>query len=111
MDTMTALADPVRRQVVELLADEERTAGEIGERFAIAQPSMSRHLRVLREAGVVSVRADGNRRIYSLNPRPLEEIEGWAARHLEKWHRKFDRLGSYLDQMGAAELDAKNRGT
>ena len=104
---MTALADPVRRQVVELLADDERSAGEIGERFEIAQPSMSRHLRVLRESGLVTVRVEANRRIYSLNPRPLEEVEDWAGRHVRAWKRKFDRLGAHLDQMEAAELDAK----
>ncbi len=100
---MAVLADPTRRQVVELLADHERSAGEIGERFAIAQPSMSRHLRVLREAGIVSVRTDGSRRIYTLNPRPLEEIESWASRQLAMWHEKFDRLGRHLDEMETAE--------
>jgi DNA-binding transcriptional ArsR family regulator len=103
MDTMTAVADPIRRQVIELLARGERSAGEIGELFPIAQPSMSRHLRVLRNAGIVNVRADSTRRIYSLNPRPLEEIERWAARHLKMWHEKFDKLGQHLDAMAAAE--------
>ncbi len=103
MDTMTAVADPVRRQVIELLARGERSAGEIGEFFPIAQPSMSRHLRVLRNAGIVNVRADATRRIYSLNPRPLEEIESWAARHLKMWREKFDKLGQHLDAMAAAE--------
>lgn len=112
MDTMTVLADPVRRQVVELLAERERSAGEIVDQFDISQPSVSRHLKVLREAGLVNARVDANRRIYSLNPRPLEEVEEWAAKHLAQWHRAFDRLGAHLDQMEAAELDAKKkRGT
>lgn len=97
------LADPVRRQVVELLASGERSAGEIGRRFAITQPSMSRHLGVLRDAGWVRVRVDANRRIYSLDPRPLEAIESWAARHLAVWHAKFDRLADHLDAMEAEE--------
>jgi DNA-binding transcriptional ArsR family regulator len=109
MDTMTVLADPIRRQVIELLARGERSAGEIGEVFPIAQPSMSRHLRVLRNAGIVHVRADTTRRIYSLNPRPLEEIEGWAARHLKMWHERFDKLGRRLDAMAAAEMKQQGR--
>jgi DNA-binding transcriptional ArsR family regulator len=103
MDTLTAVADPVRRHVIEILAQGERSAGEIGELFPIAQPSMSRHLRVLRSAGIVNVRAEATRRIYSLNPRPLEEIESWAARHLEMWHDRFDKLGRRLDVMAAKE--------
>lgn len=110
MDTMTALADPVRRQVVELLADGEHSAGDIAGRFEISQPSVSRHLRVLRESGLVSVRVDATRRIYSLNPKPLEEVEHWAARHLQIWHQKFDKLGNHLDAMQAAE-EAGRRAT
>jgi DNA-binding transcriptional ArsR family regulator len=89
--------------VIELLARGERSAGEIGELFPIAQPSMSRHLRVLRNAGIVNVRADATRRIYSLNPRSLQEIERWAAHHLKMWHGRFDKLGRHLDAMAAAE--------
>jgi len=108
---MTAVADPIRRQVVELLAQGERSAGELGERFPIAQPSMSRHLRVLREAGLVTVHADATRRIYSLNPRTLEEIERWAARHLEMWRERFDRLGKHLNAMAAAEKRINSGGS
>ena len=106
---MAVVADPIRRQVVELLAKGERSAGEIGELFPIAQPSMSRHLRVLRDAGIVNVRAEATRRIYSLNPRPLEEIEGWAARHLKMWHDRFDKLGQHLDAMATAAEKQRGR--
>jgi len=106
---MTVLADPVRRQVVELLSEGERSAGEIVAHFEISQPSVSRHLKVLREAGLVNVQVDANRRIYSLNPKPLEQVEDWAARHLAMWHRHFDRLGAHLDQMEAADLDERNK--
>lgn len=109
MDTMTAVADPIRRKVIELLARGERSAGEIGEFFPIAQPSMSRHLRVLRNAGIVSVRVDATRRIYSLNPRSLEEIESWAARHIEMWHKRFDKLGQHLDAMAMAKKKPRRK--
>ena len=66
---------------------------------------MSRHLKVLRDARIVNVEVDANRRIYSLNPRPLEEIESWAARHLEIWHAKFDKLGAHLDAMEASDRE------
>ena len=89
----------MRRQVVELLADGERAAGEIGERFHISQPSVSRHLRVLRESGLVNVRIDAQRRIYSLNPEPLVEIESWASRYRRLWQHRFDRLGEHLQAM------------
>ncbi len=100
---MTALADPVRRQVVELLAGGERSAGEIVDEFEISQPSVSRHLRILRETGLVDVRVDANRRIYRLNIQPLEEVEDWAARHVQMWKEKFDKLGAHLDAMAAEE--------
>ena len=77
------LADPTRRQVVELLATGERTAGEIAERFPQSRPAMSRHLRLLREAGVVTSRAEGTRRLYALNRAPLADLEAWLAQRLD----------------------------
>ena len=98
MQTFEALADPTRRRMVELLARRERTAGDIGERFAISQPGVSKHLRVLREAGLVRVREDGRRRVYSLDPAPLKELEAWLARTRRFWTGRLDALERELER-------------
>jgi DNA-binding transcriptional ArsR family regulator len=106
MEAFTALADPVRRDIVAMLAERERTAGEIAERFdAISRPAVSRHLKVLRRAGLAKVRGDAQRRIYSLDPGPLDETTAWLERQKQIWARKFDDLGAHLDRM--AEEEAK----
>ncbi|MEZ0276876.1 MAG: metalloregulator ArsR/SmtB family transcription factor, partial [Roseimicrobium sp.] len=79
MLTFTALADPTRRRIVEMLADGERTAGEIVARFDMTAPAISQHLKLLREAGLISVRADGQRRIHSLDRSGFAEMEAWIA--------------------------------
>jgi DNA-binding transcriptional ArsR family regulator len=83
VNALEALADPTRRRIVELLADEERSAGEIASHFPTSRPGVSRHLRVLREAGLVHVREDGQRRLYSLEPRPLAELNAWLENRLD----------------------------
>ena len=98
MQTFEALADPTRRRMVELLARRERTAGDLGEQFAISQPGVSKHLRVLREAGLVRVREDGRRRVYSLDPAPLEELEAWLARTRKFWTGRLDALERELER-------------
>ncbi|MGH3322304.1 MAG: ArsR/SmtB family transcription factor [Streptosporangiaceae bacterium] len=92
MDAFEALADPTRRHIVELLADSERSAGQIAAEFDISRPGVSRHLRVLREAGLVHVREDAQRRLYSLDPDPLGEIDDWLARHRRFWADRLDAL-------------------
>ena len=77
------LADPTRRRVVELLATGERTAGQIAEQFPTSRPAMSRHLRLLREAGLVTVRAEGTRRVYALHRATLAELEQWFLQRLD----------------------------
>jgi len=77
------LADPTRRRVVELLSTGERTAGEIADAFPQSRPAMSRHLRLLREAGIVTSRAEGTRRVYALNRAPLADLEQWLAQRLD----------------------------
>jgi len=99
METFTALADPVRRQIIGLLAERELTAGEIADCFAITRPAISRHLKVLREAGLARVRGDAQRRIYALEPKPLDELEAWIVAQKRIWARKFDALGAHLDRM------------
>ena len=79
-----ALADPTRRRVIELLADGERTAGEIADRFTVSRPAISRHLRVLRECGLVRYREEAQRRVYTLDTTPLTGVDGWLQRYRTK---------------------------
>ena len=80
MPVFAALADPTRRRLLELLAAGERSAGELAREFDISRPGVSRHLRVLREAGLVRARGEGQRRLYSVDPGPLDEVDAWLAR-------------------------------
>jgi DNA-binding transcriptional ArsR family regulator len=77
MNVFEILADPGRRRILNLLREQERSAGELGDALAVSQPGVSKHLRVLREAGLVSVRAEAQRRIYRLRPAPLGEVDLW----------------------------------
>jgi DNA-binding transcriptional ArsR family regulator len=97
MEPFTAIADPVRRQIVERLATGEKSAGELGAGFAISQPAVSKHLRVLREAGLIVARAQAQRRVYRLNPGPLAEVDLWLARCRKLWEGRLDSLRSYLE--------------
>ncbi len=98
MNTFAALADPTRVQIVDVLAKRARTVSEIVELFSISQPSISRHLRILREAGLVSVQPEGRQRLYHLDPRPLHEIDSWLERYRKFWARKLDSLEQHLDE-------------
>jgi DNA-binding transcriptional ArsR family regulator len=89
---LEALADPTRRRIVELLADGERSAGELAAEFPTSRPGVSRHLRVLREQGLVHVRDDGRRRLYSLDPRPLADLDEWLSRYRSFWTNRLDAL-------------------
>jgi DNA-binding transcriptional ArsR family regulator len=96
VNALEALADPTRRRIVELLADGERSAGEIASHFRTARPGVSRHLRVLREHGLVQTRADGQRRLYSLDPAPLAELDAWLARYRGFWTNRLDALDTEI---------------
>jgi DNA-binding transcriptional ArsR family regulator len=98
MDRFAALADPTRRQIVELLASGEQGAGAIGARFPVSAPAISQHLKALREAGLVRVRVDGQRRIYSLDPGGLAEMEDWFARMRGFWSGRLDALERELEK-------------
>jgi DNA-binding transcriptional ArsR family regulator len=89
---LRALADPSRRTVVERLARGPVTAGELAELLPIARPGVSRHLRVLREAGLVEVHAEAQRRVYSLRAEPLAEIDEWLGPYRALWEQRFDAL-------------------
>ncbi len=90
MKTLAALADPHRRRIVEMLIDGEKSAGDLGAQFAISQPAVSRHLRVLLDAGLVRSRAQARRRLYRLDPAPLEEADAWFSRYRDFWRPSFE---------------------
>ncbi len=96
MQALEALADPIRRHIVELLAERERDAGEIASHFDVSRPAVSRHLRVLREHGLVQARSEAQRRVYSLDPAPLEEVDEWLARYRGIWTNRLDALDVQL---------------
>ncbi len=89
---LRALADDSRRTMLEALAQGPATAGELAALLPIARPGVSRHLRVLREAGLVEVRQQAQRRVYSLRPQPLVEIDDWLGHHLRQWEQRLDAL-------------------
>jgi DNA-binding transcriptional ArsR family regulator len=91
-----ALADPTRRRVLELLAERERSAGEIAAAFPVSRPAVSRHLRVLRGAGLVRSRPDAQRRVYELAPEPLVELDAWLATYRPFWRERLDLLEQHL---------------
>jgi DNA-binding transcriptional ArsR family regulator len=93
------LAEPNRRRILDLLRVEERPVGEIVDRLAIGQPAVSKHLRVLREAGFVDVRSDAQRRLYRVRTAPLREIDEWLEPYRQLWGRRLDDLERHLDAM------------
>jgi DNA-binding transcriptional ArsR family regulator len=97
MSAYGALAEPHRRQILDLLREGERPAGELVEGIALSQPGVSKHLRVLREAGLVTVRADGKRRLYALQAEPLAEVDAWLARYRAFWSERLDDLERHLE--------------
>ena len=103
MDVYEALADPTRREIVALLSVSERSAGDISGRFGIAGPSVSRHLKVLRESGLIAFRAEATSRIYRLDERRLGEVQQWMQAQLDLCRERFDRLGVHLDRMKEKE--------
>ena len=103
-EVLQALADPGRRTLLESLVGGPATAGELAALLPIARPGVSRHLRVLREAGLVQVRQDAQRRIYQLSPEPLAEIDQWLTRYRALWEQRFDALHTEVAR-------GKNEGT
>ena len=101
--TWSALADPKRRAALELLLERPRTVGELVERLGLSQPGTSKHLRVLREAGLVQVRTDAQRRVYALNPRPLAELDAWLEPYRRVWSESLDALERHLDRKRTEE--------
>ena len=100
MHAFDVLGDPVRRRILELLADGERTAGAVSatiqQEFGISQPAVSQHLRVLRDSGFATVRAEGTRRLYAVDATPLREVDLWLERFRRFWTQRLDALGTEL---------------
>jgi DNA-binding transcriptional ArsR family regulator len=100
MHAFDVLGDPVRRRILELLTDGERTSGSvveaIGEEFGISQPAVSQHLRVLRENGFATVRPQGTRRLYSVDPTGMREVDAWLEQFRGFWGQRLDALGTEL---------------
>jgi DNA-binding transcriptional ArsR family regulator len=107
LETLRALAEPNRLQIVELLLGGPRPVGDMVDELGLRQPQVSKHLRVLSEAGLVDVRVDAQRRIYALRPAPLQELEIWLERYRRLWESNFQRLDALLYEMKSKE---KKRG-
>jgi DNA-binding transcriptional ArsR family regulator len=108
-DVFSALADPTRRQVLDLLSRRERAAGELGRAFPnISQPGVSRHLRVLREARLVKVRQDRQRRVYSLRSERLAEVDAWISKYRGFWETELDSLEVHLKRQKLARAEKRS---
>jgi DNA-binding transcriptional ArsR family regulator len=94
-----ALAEPNRRRILDLLRDHERPVGDLVDALDVSQPAVSKHLRVLREAGLVEARTDAQRRLYRVRPEPLRELDDWLAPYRAQWSNSLDRLERHLDAM------------
>ena len=95
-DAFNAVAEPRRREILDVLSRRERTVGELVEILGLVQPQVSRHLRVLREVGAVEVREEGRQRLYSLNPQALKPIHDWVSGYQHLWKERFELLDDVL---------------
>lgn len=104
MRVFSALADPTRAKIIEVLARRDMSAGDIAAKFPVSRPAVSRHLKVLRKARLVRSRGEAQRRVYTLNPEALDEIDHWLARCRQMWNSRLDALDQYLKEMMAEEM-------
>lgn len=104
-DVFNAVGESRRRQILDALAGGERPVNDLVAQLGLAQPQVSKHLKVLREVGLVDVRGDGRRRLYRLNGRPLQPVHDWVKRYAQAWEERFDALDDLL-----AELNEKEEG-
>jgi DNA-binding transcriptional ArsR family regulator len=111
MQSILAIADPTRRRIVELLAARERTAGELVDAFDMSASAISQHLKVLREAGLVTVRAEGQSRVQALNPDGFGDLEAWLEKTLSVWSRRLDALERELRAEGEANRPKRKKRT
>jgi len=108
LDVFQTLADPTRRRIVEALRGGEQQVGDVVEKAGVHQSGVSRHLRILHESGFVSMRPDGQRRLYALKPEPFREIDEWLAQYRKLWDARLDRFGNALEKRQQARR-AKER--
>jgi DNA-binding transcriptional ArsR family regulator len=99
MTVFDVVAEPHRRRILDLIADAERPVGELVERLGLSQPAVSKHLRILREAGLVDVRGEAQRRLYTARPEPLRAIDEWLAPYRRMWAASLDDLERHLETM------------
>jgi DNA-binding transcriptional ArsR family regulator len=97
MTVFSALSDPTRVRILDLLARRERSVGELVDHFDLSQPAVSQHLRVLKEAGLVASTAMAQRRVYRVQAKPLRELDGWLQKYRKFWTRELDALERHLD--------------
>jgi DNA-binding transcriptional ArsR family regulator len=109
--TFSVLAEPTRRRIVELLLERPRAVGELVERLRLSQPGISKHLRVLREAGLVGVRPDAQRRVYELRAEPFAELDEWLEPYRRLWEGRLDALERHLDATAPPKPKQPNRRT
>jgi len=102
-DAFNAVAEPRRRQILDLLASGERPVNDLVEAMDLAQPQVSKHLRVLREVGLVAVRGDGRQRLYRINGQPLKPIHDWVKSYERSWSEAFERLDVVLEELKSKE--------
>jgi DNA-binding transcriptional ArsR family regulator len=95
-DVFSAIADPTRRRLLDLLSESESPVTVLARRFAVSRPAISQHLRILRDAGLVTERRSGRQRLYRLRPQPLRQVYDWAAHYQRFWHKKLRSLGRHL---------------
>ena len=98
LTALQVLGEPSRRAILDLLRDGERPVGELVDRLDLSQPAVSKHLRVLRDAGMVEARTDAQRRLYRIRPEPLAELDEWLATYRRLWATHLDRLEDHLDR-------------
>jgi DNA-binding transcriptional ArsR family regulator len=98
LNTFQVLGEPSRLAILDLLRNGERPVGELVEHLKLSQPAVSKHLRVLKEAGLVEARADAQRRLYRIRPEPLAELDTWLASYRQLWATSLDRLEDHLDR-------------
>ena len=97
MNTFEVLAEPARRQILDLIRGDERSVTQLVESLSMSQPAVSKHLRVLRSSGFVEARVDGQRRMYHVRPEPLVEVDAWLEPYRRMWSDRLDRLGRHLE--------------
>ncbi len=105
--TFEVMAEPNRRRILDLLVDRERSVGDLVRSLRVSQPAVSKHLRVLREVGLVESRVDAQRRYYRVRPQPLREVDAWLAPYRAMWAKSLDALERHLDQPDASPKGGK----